>query len=734
MVTSALGYIIDEFKPRQGGRMDVMSEACGCYNGLDLREVFGCHVFNDSVMKERLPRETYKALHKTIQEGTRLEMEVAAVVAHAMKEWAMEHGATHYTHWFQPLNGFTAEKHDSFINVPFGGDKAIAEFSGKELIKGEPDASSFPSGGLRATFEARGYTAWDCTSPAFLKQDSSGLTLCIPTAFCSYNGEALDKKTPLLRSVEAISKQAVRILRLFGDAETNRVTVSCGPEQEYFLVDKEMFKKRPDLVFTGRTLFGCRPPKTQEMDDHYFGTLKERVSAFMKELDYELWKVGVMAKTKHNEVAPAQHELAPIYCTVNIATDHNQLTMELMKKIADRHGMACLLHEKPFAGINGSGKHNNWSLNKLNGSNLLNPGKTPRENAQFLVFLCAVIKAIDENAELIRASAANAGNDYRLGAQEAPPAIISIFLGEELAEVLDEVEKGIKRDVNFGGKLDFGVPTLPAFQTDTTDRNRTSPFAFTGNKFEFRMVPSSASVAGPNTVLNTVVAEALCEIADELERATDFKTALSDVLSKIVKEHKRVIFDGNGYGDEWVKEAEKRGLPNINNSVDSYRAFVYDKSIRVFEKHHVYSSTELHARYEIKMEKYIKINTIEAHTMLEMCRKQIIPAGMRYGDAVAQTIIHLKETGLTVDTQTNEEVLSNVTSNLSKLNRSVKKLEKAVLKSETLENDFVKQAEFMRDGVVTAMAEVRKYADMLEMAVGKEYWPMPTYSDLIYSV
>ncbi len=711
-----------------------MSTEHESYNTLDLREVFGCHVFNDSVMKERLPKEIYEALHKTIEEGTRLETEVAAVVADSMKEWAIEHGATHYTHWFQPLNGFTAEKHDSFLNVPLGADKAIAEFSAKELIKGEPDASSFPSGGLRATFEARGYTAWDCTSPAFLKQDSSGLTLCIPTAFCSYNGEALDKKTPLLRSVEAISKQAVRILRLFGDTESNRVTITCGPEQEYFLVDKEMFKKRPDLVFTGRTLFGCKPPKTQEMDDHYFGTLKERVAAFMKELDYELWKVGVMAKTKHNEAAPAQHELAPIFGTVNIATDHNQLTMELMKKIADRHGMSCLLHEKPFAGINGSGKHNNWSINTPSGQNLFNPGKTPRENAQFLVFLCAVIKAIDENAELIRASAANAGNDYRLGALEAPPAIISIFLGDELNEVLDEVEKGIKRDVNFGGKLDFGVPTLPAFQTDKTDRNRTSPFAFTGNKFEFRMVPSSASVAGPNTVLNTVVAEALCEIADELEKADDFKAALGDVLSRIVKEHKRVIFDGNGYGEEWIKEAARRGLPNINNSVDSYRAFIYDKSVEVFEKHHVYTRTELESRYEIKMDKYIKINTIEAHTMLEMCHKQIIPACMRYSSVVAETLTNLKATGLPLDTQINEEILLDVTSNLAKLNRSVKKLEKAVAKSENLEGNFVVQAEFVRDSVVTAMSEVRKYADALEMCVDKEHWPIPTYSDLIYSV
>ena len=709
-------------------------QECGCYD-VDLTEVFGCHVFNDTTMREKLPKETYKALKKTIEEGRHLELRVAEVVAHAMKEWALEHGATHYTHWFQPLNGFTAEKHDSFLNISFDGTKGLAEFSGKELIKGEPDASSFPSGGLRATFEARGYTAWDCTSPAFLKQDSSGLTLCIPTAFCSYNGEALDKKTPLLRSVEAISKQAVRILRLFGDEETNRVTISCGPEQEYFLVDKEMFKKRADLVFTGRTLFGAKPPKTQEMDDHYFGTLKERVAAFMKELDYELWKVGVAAKTKHNEVAPAQHELAPIFCTVNIATDHNQITMELMKKIADRHGMACLLHEKPFAGINGSGKHNNWSINKLDGTNLLNPGKTPRENAQFLVFLCAVIKAIDEHAELIRASAAYAGNDYRLGAQEAPPAIISIFLGDELTEVLEEVEAGVKKECKFSGVLDVGVPTLPDFQTDTTDRNRTSPFAFTGNKFEFRMVPSSASVAGPNTVLNTVVADALCEIADRLECAKDFKAELSETLKEIVKKHKRIIFNGNGYCDEWIEEAEKRGLPNINNSVDSYRAFIYDKSIEMFEKHHVYSKTELIARYEIKMEKYIKINTIEAHTMLEMCNRQIIPACIRYEDSIAKSILNLKATGCNIDTAANEELLRKLAGNLSSMSKSVKKLEKVMEKAAGIdESDFVAQAEFARDHVKTAMEEVRRFVDATEVIVDKEYWPIPTYSDLIYSV
>ncbi|MBE7036551.1 MAG: glutamine synthetase type III, partial [Ruminococcaceae bacterium] len=511
----------------------------------DLQTIFGCHVFSEDVMSERLPKETFAELNNTIEKGTPLSAQAADVIADAMKNWAMEKGATHYTHWFQPLNGFTAEKHDSFLDFSKDGIHAITKFSGKALIKGEPDASSFPSGGLRATFEARGYTAWDCTSPAFLKEDSSGLTLCIPTAFCSYNGEALDKKTPLLRSVEALSKQVIRILRLFGDETTERINVSCGAEQEYFLVDKKMWKERPDFVFTGRSLLGAKPPKTQEMDDHYFGTLKERVSAYMKELDLALWKVGVPAKTKHNEAAPAQHELAPIFETVNIACDHNQIAMEMMKKIADHHGMVCLLHEKPFAGINGSGKHNNWSITTSAGLNLLNPGKTPGENAQFLVFLCAVISAIDNHAALIRASAANAGNDYRLGALEAPPAIISIFLGDELTDILEQIESGEKRQTKFGGKLNTGVSSLPNLPLDTTDRNRTSPFAFTGNKFEFRMVPSSASIAGPNTVLNTVVADALSDIADRLENANDFDSELNQLLSEIIKEHKRVIFNGN---------------------------------------------------------------------------------------------------------------------------------------------------------------------------------------------
>ena len=695
-------------------------------------DCFGSYVFNDKVMKSRLPEDIYKTLKETISNGTPLDTHIAEVVADAMKNWAIENGATHYTHWFQPLNGFTAEKHDSFLSIDKTGQVAIAEFSGKELVKGEPDASSFPSGGLRATFEARGYTAWDCTSPAFLKEDLSGKTLCIPTAFCSYNGEALDKKTPLLRSVQAISKQALRIVRLFGDNKSSNVSVSCGAEQEYFLVDKEMFKQRADLVFTGRTLVGAKPPKTQEMDDHYFGAIKERVSAFMKELDYALWKVGVSAKTEHNEAAPAQHELAPIYNTVNIAADHNQITMEFMKKIADRHGLACLLHEKPFNGMNGSGKHDNWSLTTSEGVNLFNPGKTPSENAQFLLFLCAVIKAIDENAELIRASAANAGNDHRLGALEAPPAIVSIFLGDELTDILEEIETGKKPDHRTGGVLDIGVTTLPHFSLDATDRNRTSPFAFTGNKFEFRMVPSSASIAGPNTVLNTVVADALMEMADRLEKADDFKTELKLLLKETVKKHKRVIFNGNGYSDEWVKEAEKRGLPNINNSVDSYRAFIFEKSVEMFERHQVYTRAELTSRYEIKLEKYIKIVTIEAKTLLDMCNRQIIPACIKYSNRLAEAYMNVEKAG--VKSPVTKNLLDKVSENLISLASTIEKLEVAVEKAEVMTGDFVLQAEFVRDNIASAMLSVRTYADKLESIVDKKYWPFPTYSDLIYSV
>jgi len=698
-----------------------------------LHEVFGCHVFNDAVMRDRLPKETYVELKKTIEEGTPLSSGTAEIVANAMKNWAIEHGATHYTHWFQPLNGFTAEKHDSFLVFSKEG-RTLMDFSGKALVKGESDASSFPSGGLRATFEARGYTAWDCTSPAFLKEDSSGLTLCIPTAFCSYTGEALDKKTPLLRSVEAVSKQAVRVLRLFGDNRTNRVQVSCGAEQEYFLVDKDMFKKRPDLMFTGRTLLGAKPPKTQEMDDHYFGTLKERVSAYMTELDKALWKVGVPSKTKHNEAAPAQHEMAPIFEMVNVACDHNQIAMELMRKIADHHNMVCLLHEKPFAGLNGSGKHNNWSLSTSEGVNLLNPGKTPQENAQFLVFLCAVISAIDDHAALIRASAANAGNDFRLGAQEAPPAIISIFLGDELTDILEQLETGEKHDTKRGGVLDSGVPSLPNLSLDTTDRNRTSPFAFTGNKFEFRMVPSSASIAGPNTVLNTVVADALCNIADRLEGAKNFENELQELLAETIKKHKRIIFNGNGYGEEWILEAKRRGLPNINNSADSYAAFIDPASIAVFEKHHVYSETELRSRYEIKLEKYSKIVGIEARTLIMMVNGQIIPACTKFANQTAQSIVQIKAANAGCDTLVIEEILRKTTSGLSALVKAMKKLERAVEKFEKFGEDYLAQANFARDSIVTAMSDVRKHADELEGVVAKEHWPIPTYSDLIYSV
>ncbi len=699
----------------------------------NLHETFGCHVFNDAVMRERLPKATYLDLKNSIEEGSPLASGTAEIVANAMKDWALENGATHYTHWFQPLNGFTAEKHDSFLILSKEG-KALTEFSAKALVKGESDASSFPSGGLRATFEARGYTAWDCTSPAFLKEDSSGLTLCIPTAFCSYNGEALDKKTPLLRSVEAVSRQAIRVLRLFGDTETKRVQVSCGAEQEYFLVDKDMFKKRADLMFTGRTLLGAKPPKTQEMDDHYFGTLKERVSAYMTELDKALWKVGVPSKTKHNEAAPAQHELAPIFEMVNVACDHNQITMELMRKIADHHNMVCLLHEKPFAGLNGSGKHDNWSLSTSAGVNLLNPGKTPRENAQFLVFLCAVISAIDDHAALIRASAANAGNDFRLGAQEAPPAIISIFLGDELTDILEQLETGEEHEAMRGGVLDTGVPSLPNLSLDTTDRNRTSPFAFTGNKFEFRMVPSSASIAGPNTVLNTIVADALSNIADRLENAKDFDKELEELLADLIKKHKRIIFNGNGYGEEWVEEAKRRGLPNINNSAESYKAFISPESVALFEKHHVYSETELRSRYEIKLEKYSKIVGIEARTLLMMLNGQIIPACTKFAGQTAQSIVNINAAGAGCDTLVIEEVLRKTTSGLSSLVKAMKKLERSVDKFEKFGEDFEAQAKFSRDSIVSAMNEVRKYADELEVIVGKENWPIPTYSDLIYSV
>jgi glutamine synthetase len=693
---------------------------------------FACNVFDDEVMQERLPKDVYKKLKKTIEEGQQLDESIADAVANAMMQWAVERGATHYTHWFQPLTGITAEKHDSFItNAP--NHKALCQFSGKALIKGEPDASSFPSGGLRATFEARGYTAWDCTSAAFLKEDQAGVTLCIPTAFCSYTGEALDKKTPLLKSMQALSEQAVRVLRLLGDQRTKRVVASAGAEQEYFLVDREMYKKRPDLVFTGRTLFGSMPPKGQEMDDHYFGVLKERIAVFMKQLDEELWKLGVYAKTKHNEVAPAQHELAPIYDDVNLATDHNQLVMETMRRVARRNGLQCLLHEKPFRGVNGSGKHNNWSISTNDGKNLLDPGKTPHDNLQFLIFVCAVVQAIDEHADLLRASAANAGNDHRLGKSEAPPAIISICFGEIITKILYHIAEGGDFSTT-QEKLDMGVTTLPDLFLDDTDRNRTSPFAFTGNKFEFRMVGSSASIAGPNTVLNTIVADSLCQIADRMEQMTDIKKESFKMLSQIMKKHKRVIFNGNGYAKEWEEEAEKRGLPNINNSVDSYKAYITEKAIPMFEKYGVYTKTELYARYEIKLEKYVKGLNIEAQTMVQIARRQILPACIQYAGSLSEAVNQMKQAGQ-FDVSEEIELIQCLTEKIASFSKSLKRLEEKAKKSAELSLDAVlEQAVFCRDELNTAMDRLREDGDTLETMVDKEYWPMPTYDDLLFGI
>ncbi len=700
--------------------------------GQSVTEIFGTNVFNDAVMKERLPKKVYQELKKTIENGETLNPDIADTVAQAMMEWAVEKGATHYTHWFQPMTGITAEKHDAFIN-PTSDGKVILEFSGKELIKGEPDASSFPSGGLRATFEARGYTAWDCTSPAFVKESPNGVTLCIPTAFCSYTGEALDKKTPLLRSMEAIDKQAMRILKLFGNTTATKVTTSVGPEQEYFLVDKEKYLKRKDLIFTGRTLFGAMPPKGQEMDDHYFGTIKERIAGFMKELNEELWKLGVTAKTQHNEVAPAQHELAPIYASNNVATDHNQLVMELMKKVADRHGLACLLHEKPFAGVNGSGKHNNWSLVTDDGQNLLDPGKTPHENVQFLLVLAAILRAVDLHADLLRMSAASAGNDHRLGANEAPPAVISVFLGEQLEDVLNQLDtKGEATSSKQGEKMAVGVHTLPEFQKDATDRNRTSPFAFTGNKFEFRMLGSTASIANPNIVLNTIVADVFCEIADKLEKAEDFDLAVHDLIKEYISEHKRIVFNGNGYSDEWLAEAERRGLPNLKSTVDAIPALITEKSIKLFTKHKVFTEAELRSRAEIKFENYAKTINIEALSTLDIAKKQIVPAVMKYQSQLAKDIISLKEVG--VDTSVQKEILDKITAELVKLQAAIAKLAEVTEKAATLEDDIEAQARYYHDEVFAAMQAVREPADVLEMLVAKEAWPFPSYGDLLFEV
>ncbi len=697
---------------------------------ISIVELYGTNVFNDAQMREHLPKKIYTELQHTIEEGAELNASVAEVVANAMKDWAMERGATHFTHWFQPMTGITAEKHDSFLTINNG--KAITEFSGKELIKGESDASSFPSGGLRATFEARGYTAWDCTSPAFLREDSAGVTLCIPTAFCSYTGEALDKKTPLLRSVEAINKQALRVLRLFGNTTSKKINIYAGAEQEYFLIDRELYKQRKDLIFTGRTLFGAAPPKGQELDDHYFGSIKERIANFMNELNIELWKMGVSAKTQHNEVAPAQHELALIYDTCNIATDHNQLVMKSMKRIASHHGLACLLHEKPFAGVNGSGKHNNWSMGTDDGQNLLDPGKTPHENAQFLLFLVAVIKAVDLHAALIRHSASNPGNDHRLGAGEAPPAIVSIFLGDQLTDIFEQIEHGEATSSIQGGKMKVGVNTLPTLKKDATDRNRTSPFAFTGNKFEFRMVPSSGSISGPNFILNTVVADVLKEFADILEKSEDFTTTVHDLIHKTYVEHKRVIFNGNGYSEEWIEEAAKRGLPNLPTMVDAIPALTYDTTIETFERHKVLSRLELQSRAEIHYESYIKQINIEARTMIDIASKQILPAVVKYKSSVAQSLSIIKK--VEGDTSVEEKLLYDVTENIKLFYKNLRILEEETEKAHHLQCSNQEQAVFYRDHVAKAMEELRKPADKLEMLVDEDIWPFPTYGELLFNI
>ena len=697
-----------------------------------LTDIFGIDVFNDAKMVECLPKKTYIALKKTIENGEDLDPAVAEVVANAMKDWALDRGATHYTHWFQPMTGVTAEKHDSFIS-PTSNGKVIMEFSGKELIKGEPDASSFPSGGLRATFEARGYTAWDCTSPAFLREDAAGVTLCIPTGFCSYTGEALDKKTPLLRSMEAINTEALRILKLFGHHEVNKVSCSVGAEQEYFIIDKSNYLKRDDLLYAGRTLFGAMPPKGQEMDDHYFGCLKDRIAIYMAALNEECWKLGILAKTQHNEVAPAQHELAPIYETANIATDHNQLIMECMKKVASRQGLTCLMHEKPFAGVNGSGKHDNWSLVTDTGKNLLDPGKTPHENIQFLLFLAAVLKAVDKHADLLRLSASNPGNDHRLGANEAPPAIISVFLGEQLADVLTQlIETGEATSSKQGGKLNIGVHAIPQFRKDATDRNRTSPFAFTGNKFEFRMVGSSMSIAGPNTVLNTIVAEALCEMADELEKADDFDMAVHDLIKKTVTDHQRVVFNGNGYCDEWVAEAERRGLPNIKSMVEAVSSLVTEKAIKLFGKFHVYSEAELHSRVEIEYEAYSKTINIEAKTMIEMAGRAYIPAVIKYATDLAASINTIKSALPDANVSVQESLLKETSTLLTKAKDALTSLQKYVDKAAALEG--AEQAFYFRNHVFPTMAELRAPIDALEMIVDKEVWPVPSYGDMLFEV
>lgn len=691
----------------------------------EMKELFGSMVFNRAVMKARLPKETYRKLQQTIRLGLDLEPGVADIVANAMRDWAVEKGATHFTHWFQPMTGITAEKHDGFLS-PCSDGGIILEFSGKELVKGEPDASSFPSGGLRATFEARGYTAWDPTSPAFIKDN----TLYIPTAFCSYGGEALDKKTPLLRSMEAINIQALRILKLFGHTDVVRVVSTVGPEQEYFLIDEELYKLRPDLRFTGRTLFGSRPPKGQELEDHYFGAIKPRIAAYMKDLNTELWKLGVLAKTEHNEVAPAQHELAPIFTDTNIATDHNQLTMELMQKVAKRHGLVCLLHEKPFAGVNGSGKHNNWSLATNTGINLLDPGKSPMENKQFLLFLAAVIKAVDDYQDLLRISVASAGNDHRLGANEAPPAIVSIFLGEELMGVVEAIEKDADYLAPKKSEMGMGVRVLPPIPKDSTDRNRTSPFAFTGNKFEFRMLGSSSSIAGPNYILNTIVAESLSVFADELEKAEDFEATLAKIVRETIVAHKRILFNGNNYSDEWVAEAEKRGLLNLKSTVEALPHLVAEKNIALFTKHGILTEKEVYSRYEISLENYIKVISIEAITTLDLARQRILPAVSAYASKLVDTAIAKNSIGIASDV---EKSLASKISDLSgKLYSAIEALDAAI--AHEAEGDTLAHAKYCHDVLIPAMNAVREVADALELITAESYWPLPSYGKLLFEV
>ena len=699
-------------------------------NRVNVEEIFGQNVFTLAKMRERLPKNVYKEVVSVTEHGRELSKESADVVANAMKEWAVENGATHFTHWFQPLTGITAEKHDSFVGSADKDGRMLTSFSGKELIKGEPDASSFPSGGLRATFEARGYTTWDITSPAFLKESGAGVTLCIPTAFCSYTGDALDKKTPLLRSMEAINKQALRIVRLFGNTTATKVNVSVGPEQEYFLVDWDKAMKREDLLFTGRTLFGAMPPKGQEMEDHYFGVIRERVGEFMNDLNVELWKLGVPDKTQHNEVAPGQHELAPVYETANIAVDHNQIIMETMKRVAEHHHMRCLLHEKPFAGVNGSGKHDNWSLCTDDGVNLLDPGDTPNKNVQFLFVLACVLKAVDTHADLLRQSASDVGNDHRLGADEAPPAIISVFLGEQLEDVVRQlIETGVAKSSKKGGKLKTGVSTLPQFEKDATDRNRTSPFAFTGNKFEFRMVGSSDSMASSNTTLNTIVAETFCEAADILEKAEDFDMAVHDLIKEYLTEHQRIIFNGDGYSDEWVKEAEKRGLPNIKSTIEAADTLTTDKAIELFNRFGVYTKTELESRREIIFESYAKTINIEALTMIDMASKQIIPAVMKYAGRVATDVNQIKAAG--VDASVEVAELKEIQEQLGKMKEALDKLKASEEKARKIK-DQRELAFFYKDKVLPIMEALRTPADKLEMLVDKKDWPIPTYADLLF--